>query len=92
MTDNQTRLESFVHFLLEHGILDNESDQSESISKFFQQYDKFPNEQKSGDSNLGDGVEDSNSEEEENGFETRAIFTLADFFKVLEPNECYDIA
>jgi hypothetical protein len=41
---------------------------------------------------VGDGVGADEEEEVGDSFETRAIFTLADFFKVLEPNECYDIA
>jgi len=74
-------------------VLDNSSEQTETISKFFQRFDKFAETNKSVESDsVEDGVDGDLAESEEDSFETKAIFTLADFLKELKPNEYYDIA
>ena len=81
-----TKLESYIKFLIAKGFIDNEDDQSETIHKFLELYEQFENE--------GQGVPEDQEADEAgpDPFETRAIFTLADFFKSLGPNEYYDIS
>ena len=81
--DLHAKLESFVKFLIERGIVDNEDDETETIHKFLQIYETFDEQSKQSPSDDSEKIDP---------FETRAIFTLADFFKSLGPNEYYDIA
>ena len=76
-------LESFIKYLIQKGIIDNEDDQSETIHKFLELYEQFESE---------NNVVSMDESDKINPFETRAIFTLADFLKGLGPNEYYDIA
>ena len=81
-----SKLESYIKHLISKGFIDNEDDQSETIHQFLELYEQFETEGKE----VG---EDHNSEDAmQDPFETRAIFTLADFFKSLGPNEFYDIS
>jgi hypothetical protein len=78
------KLESFVKFLIDRGLIDNEDEETETIHKFLQLYEAFE-------------VETSNNASPDDSdridpFETRVVFTLADFIKSLGPNEYYDIS
>ncbi|CDW85157.1 UNKNOWN [Stylonychia lemnae] len=90
MTDQQT-LESYVNFLIKSHIIDNNQD-SDTLTKFLHLFDQF-NDQLDQD-NENCNVTQSMQDEEDSQimFETRAIFTLADFLKSLTANEYYDIA
>ena len=64
--------------------MDNDDDSTETIHKFLSQYEQFEE-----DESLADELIDGS---DKNSFDTRAIFTIADFLKGLSPNEYYDIA
>ena len=83
-TQSSNLLESFLKFLIKRGFVDNEDDQSETIHKFLEIFEQFEDEEE----------EENNKSynKEIHQFETRAIFTLADFLKSLGPNEHYDIS
>jgi len=84
--NSNTRLEGFLKYLIERGLVDNEDDSSETIHRFLEIFERFE-----GDEDISGSPERQN-EYSTDEFETRSIFTLADFFKSLGPNEYYDIA
>ncbi len=94
---NNSKLESFLKYLIENSLVDNEDDQSETIHRFLEIFEQFENDVEAAaptGSNCNNNEQDKNENNNNSidEFETRAIFTLADFLKSLGPNEYYDIA
>ena len=96
---SNNKLESFLKFLIDRGFVDNEDDSSETIHRFLEIFEQFEEDEEEKDSSENDDQEGAINDRKargENGgeskFETRAIFTMADFLKSLGPNEHYDIA
>ena len=93
-----SQLESFLKHLIERGIVDNEDDESETIHRFLEIYEQFDVDGETFEANGGASPREHGRDNEGRSdtvgsqFETRAIFTLADFFKSLGPNEFYDIS
>jgi len=87
-TASNSKLESFLKHLIERGLVDNVDDSSETVHRFLEIYEQFEEENEMGISASAERQGDFSC----NPFETRAIFTLADFLKSLGPNEFYDIA
>lgn len=84
-------MESLLKFLIERGFVDNEDDHSETIHRFLQLYESFEGE--ADDLARGyESLDDTRDQFSQDAFETRILFTLADFLKSLGPNEYYDIA
>ena len=87
---NNSKLESFLKYLIENSLVDNEDDQSETIHRFLEIFEQFENDVEAA---AAPGLQSNNRNDDSiDEFETRAIFTLADFLKSLGPNEYYDIA
>ena len=80
-----SRLERYLKFLIERGFVDNEDDSSETVHRFLEIFEQFEEDDDASSENEKKGGEETQ-------FETRGIFTLADFLKSLGPNEYYDIA
>eukprot|EP00347_Sterkiella_histriomuscorum_P011834 403370925 len=90
---DQQQVESFLNFLIKNNIVDNSQD-SETLSKYLNLFDQFQ-EQQDQDNEDGCNITQSLNGENDDSqimFETRAIFTLADFLKSLTANEYYDIS
>ena len=93
--ESTAKLESFLKYLIEKGFVDNDDDSSETIHRFLEIFEQFEGSDGEESSNSDDGGPERRgaaSSKQTDPFETRAIFTLADFFKSLGPNEYYDIA
>ena len=65
--------------------MDNENEETETIHKFLEIYEQYETDK---NNTVSDGV----STEEQDPFETQAVFTLTDFLKGLGPSEFYDIS
>ena len=85
-----------MKFLIERGFVDNEDDQSETVHRFLEIYEQFEGEADVHAAAISDSIDGGPGATEPgfsaDPFETRALFTLADFLKSLGPNEYYDIA
>lgn len=97
-TQGNGQLESFLKYLIERGFVDNEHDSSETIHRFLEIFEQFEgsnnddSDESDEENEANDDCEGGISKQKSDPFETRAIFTMADFLKSLGPNEYYDIA
>lgn len=86
--DDSVLIESFLKFLIEHQIVDN-GQENETLSKFLELYEQFEDQLNASQQSFNVNTSEQDSQMQ---FETKAIFTLADFLKGLSANEYYDIA
>ena len=75
--------------MIDQGLVNNESDENETIHRFLEIYERSETVP---DTLVCNAFDDSEDTVNKDTFETRAVFTLADYLKSLGPEEYFDIA